>query len=135
MTRLVLALIAGLTLSQPVAADPSEAGARATISAQLEAFRADDFARAFTFASPMIKGIFVTPEGFEAMVKQGYPMVWRHGGVRFLNAEPAGGGLRQKVMITDQAGQIHVLEYQMIPAGDGWQINGVRRLEAPQLGA
>lgn len=133
--RLILAPIVALSLSHPVAADPSEAGARATISAQLEAFMADDFDRAFTFASPMIKGIFVTPEGFEAMVKQGYPMVWRHGEVRFLNAEPVDGGLRQKVMIADQAGQLHVLEYQMIPGGEGWQINGVRRLEAPQLGA
>jgi len=41
----------------------------------------------------------------------------------------------QKVLVTDADGVPHLLEYQMIDTSDGWQINGVRILEAPQIGA
>jgi len=104
------------------------------IARQIEAFQADDFDTAFNFASPMIKGIFGTPERFGAMVRGGYPMVWRPGDVRFLGLDGADGVQRQTVRITDRAGQEHFLEYEMIPTGEGWQINGVRFLEAPDVG-
>lgn len=107
---------------------------RGVIADQIEAFRADDFGTAFTYASPTIRKLFGTPERFGAMVKGGYPMVWRPGDVRFLGLEDAGGVKRQTVRITDQAGREHFLEYEMIPAGEGWQINGVRFLEAPGVG-
>jgi len=31
----------------------------------------------------------------------------------------------QSVQVTDQAGALFVLEYEMVPGSDGWQINGV----------
>ena len=105
------------------------------IQSQIEAFLADDFATAFTFASPSIQGIFGTPERFGMMVRQGYPMVWRPAEVRYLELEELGGRLWQKVMITDQAGAVHMLGYQMVETGAGWQINGVRILRAPDVGA
>ena len=37
--------------------------------------------------------------------------------------------------VTDGDGVPHVLEYQMIPTPEGWQINGVQLLRAPALGA
>jgi hypothetical protein len=55
--------------------------------------------------------------------------------VRFLELRDIDGALWQKVMIRDQAGEFHVLDYQMIQTAEGWQINGVQLLRAPDVGA
>ncbi len=106
-----------------------------TIQRQIDAFLADDLGAAFSYASPGIKGMFGTPERFGRMVRQGYPMVWRPGTVRYLDLRRDGDRRIQRVMITDREGALHLLEYQMIPAADGWQINGVTVLRAPTTGA
>jgi len=100
----------------------------ATISAQIDAFLEDDFVRAFTFASPVIQGLFQTPDNFGVMVRRGYPMVWRPAEVRYLEQRQAGGATYQKVIITDGAGAIHLLEYEMVQLETGWKINGVQML-------
>jgi hypothetical protein len=81
-----------------------------TIQSQLDAFQADDFARAFTFASPNIKGIFGTAENFGAMVKNGYPMVHRPAEVQMGELREVAGNLWQRVKIIDQAGRGHLLD-------------------------
>ncbi|QYK42649.1 MAG: DUF4864 domain-containing protein [Paracoccaceae bacterium] len=111
------------------------AGIESTILGQIEAFRADDFATAFTFAAPNIKGIFRTPENFGAMVRNGYPMVHRPGSVRMLELREVAGALWQRVMVTDAEGRTHLLDYQMLATPDGWQINGVQLLKAAGVGA
>ena len=98
------------------------------IAAQIKAFEADDFATAFTFASPNIQQLFQTPENFGVMVRRGYPMVWRPAEVRFLELREVAGALWQKVMITDDAGRVHILDYQMVQMDNGWKINGVQLL-------
>ena len=60
---------------RPAAAQ--DAPIQGVIQSQIDAFQADDFARAFSFASPTIQGMFGTPENFGLMVKEGYPMVYR----------------------------------------------------------
>ena len=77
MKPLILSLAIALALSLPAPARAQGADIEATIGRQLEAFRADAFDDAFTFASPMIQGLFRTPETFGEMVRNGYPMVWR----------------------------------------------------------
>jgi len=108
---------------------------RAVIGAQIEAFRADDFASAFEHASPGIRQMFRTPENFGAMVRQGYPMVWRPAEVRYGAAETRGAAVLQRVIVTDGAGRVHVLEYRMEQAGDTWKIAGVRILPQAGVGA
>lgn len=126
--RIVLLIVAMvLGLAGPLRAQSADI--EATISAQIEAFRADDFARAFTFASPTIQNLFQTPENFGGMVRNGYPMVWRPAKVRYLDLREQAGRLWQKVMITDAAGRVHVLDYQMIELENGWKINGVQLIE------
>lgn len=66
------------------AASGREAAIRGVIGSQLDAFEADDVDRAFGFASNGIRGMFGTPERFGQMVREGYPMVWRPGEVRYL---------------------------------------------------
>jgi hypothetical protein len=61
--------------------------------------------------------------------------VWRPADVTYGDTRAQGDAIFQKVIITDQAGRMHVLEYEMIAAPDGWQINGVQVLRQPQLGA
>jgi len=76
LTRLLLAV---LLLVSPVAAvaEGETDAFRTVIQSQLDAFQRDDEAAAFAQASPMIKGMFRTPENFMAMVIQGYPQVYR----------------------------------------------------------
>ena len=112
-----------------------DAPIQSTIQNQLTALQADDFATAFTFASPTIKSIFGTPENFGRMVSEGYPMVHRPAAVKMLELREVAGGLWQRVMITDQSGRTHLLDYQMIEAENGWQINAVHLLKAEGVGA
>lgn len=131
----MLALVLWPSLAGAQDALPREPGIEATIGAQIEAFLVDDFATAFTYASPNIQGLFGNSENFGRMVRQGYPMVWRPGDVQYLELRDEGGLLWQKVLIRDRQGGLHVLDYQMIRMGDGWRINGVYLLPAPDLSA
>ncbi len=135
MKQVILAAAFAIFASGPASAEGHGSAITSVIQSQIDAFLADDFATAFAFASPNIKSIFQTPERFGLMVRQGYPMVWRPADVKYLELEDQNGMLWQKVMITDQAGAIHVLGYQMIEADGGWQINGVQVLRAPEVGA
>ena len=134
--RLILALALTACLAAPLSAQESPKSAvTGVIQEQIEAFLVDDFATAFTFASPTIQGIFRDPETFGVMVQRGYPMVWRPSEVRYGDATVLEGRVRQKVVITDANGTVHLLEYEMIPQGETWKINGVQLLRAPQVGA
>lgn len=120
-------------IALPAAAQ--EAPIQETIQKQMEALQADDFGKAFTFASPTIKQMFGTPENFGAMVKQGYPMVYRPTDVQMMDLREIAGNLWQRVRITDQAGAGWYLDYMMIETAEGWQINAVQILPAPDVGA
>jgi len=134
MRGFLLGTVAAVVLAGAAMAQ-DQAAITATIQSQIDAFLADDFETAFTYASPTIKRLFGSSERFGTMVRQGYPMVWRPGSVRYLELEEKFGGLYQKVLITDGQGVPHVLEYQMIETAEGWQINGVQILRAPEVGA
>jgi hypothetical protein len=126
MRSLLLALSLSAGLASGAFAQSAEI--EANIAAQIQAFKADDFATAFTFASPNIQRLFGNPDNFGAMVRNGYPMVWRPSDVRFLELREVAGALWQKVMITDGDGAVHILDYQMIQQENGWKINGVQLL-------
>ncbi|NOD86330.1 DUF4864 domain-containing protein [Ruegeria sp. HKCCD6119] len=126
MRRFLLAVSLSVGLGSGAFAQNAEI--EANISAQIQAFKADDFATAFTFASPSIQRLFQNPDNFGQMVRNGYPMVWRPADIRFLELREIAGALWQKVMITDANGRVHILDYQMIPLESGWKINGVQLL-------
>lgn len=102
------------------------------IGAQIEAFRDNDVTRAFGFASPRIRSLFGTPERFGEMVERGYPMVLRPNQVRYLELREVAGNLWQRVLITDQDGRLHLLDYQVVGGGSDWKINAVQILKVPQ---
>ena len=99
------------------------------IGTQLDAFNDRDVVTAFSFASPMIKGLFRDPGNFGMMVERGYPMVWDNRAVRFLGLREEAGMQIQTVQIEDPEGRVYTLEYAMIETADGWQINGVQIVE------
>ena len=129
----LIAALFTVVLALPAAAQ--EEPIRATIRSQIEAFQADDFARAFTFASPTIKGMFGTPEVFGQMVRQGYPMVHRPAQTRMMALREVAGTLWQRVLITDAEGRGHMLDYQMLETPEGWRINAVHYVAQADLGA
>ena len=133
MKRILTALWLGLAFATPAAAQ-SEA-IEDVIAGQFGEFREDDFVAAFDYASPMIQGIFRTPENFGMMVRQGYPMVWRPAEWTFLDLREAGGRLFQRVEVTDAQGATHLLEYRMVETETGWKIDGVMLIKAPGVAA
>ncbi len=113
----------------------SEPDIQATIRNQFQAFGAGDVDRAFSYASPTIHRLFGSAQNFGAMVRQGYPMVWKPGSVRMLELRTVAGDLWQRVLVTDGSGASHVLDYKMIETPDGWQIDAVQVLPQAGVGA
>lgn len=138
MRKLITGLTLGLTLAGSLWAQdvlPPEPAIEDTIQSQIDAFLEDDFATAFSFASPNLRTMFRTPENFGAMVRQGYPMVWRPDAVNFGDLRSISGGMYQRVIVTDEAGNLHYLDYQMQQVDGQWRIAGVQILQAPDLAA
>ena len=129
LCRLILACLtfigAGPTSGQELAPiDAQEI--RKVIEQQLDAFAADDAERAFSFASPMIRKLFGSPERFIGMVRRGYPVVYRPAAVAFLRPEVDQGEVRQDVQMQDSAGNTWIARYRMQRQSDRmWRINGV----------
>jgi non-ribosomal peptide synthetase component F len=128
----IIATFAAL-LAWPAAAQ--EEPIQQTITAQIEAFRAEDFERAYAFASPTIHQIFGPTENFASMVVTGYPMVVNPARVEMQDLRTVAGALWQRVRITDQKGQAYLLDYQMVEGPDGWLINAVQMQRAADVGA
>ncbi|MEO1797442.1 MAG: DUF4864 domain-containing protein [Pseudomonadota bacterium] len=133
MGRILGIFLLCLGLTGPLQAQSD--GIQATISGQMEAFKADDFDRAFSYAAPNIKRMFGDSERFGMMVRNGYPMVWKNSEVRYLELRELGGRLWQMVQVEDEQGQFHYLDYLMIETEEGWQIGAVQFLPEPGVGA
>ncbi|SLN46488.1 DUF4864 domain-containing protein [Pseudooctadecabacter jejudonensis] len=125
-------LAAGLAVT-PLVAYAQETSIEGVITQQLQAFNDRDVAGAWQYASPLIKGIFGTPDNFGNMVRNGYPMVWDNSDVRFLDRTDMGQVTRQEVQIQGPDGLFYILDYQMVETTDGWQINGVQVIPAPDI--
>jgi hypothetical protein len=133
MIRIFFAVVFSLYMVGSAKAQVNEI--ESVIGGQIEAFQSDDFAAAFKFATPMIQGMFGTPERFGMMVRNGFPMVWRPAEVQYLEQRESGGFTYQKVLIRDAEGTYFALEYEMLETPLGWQINGVRFLVEPAVAA
>lgn len=128
MRAMVIGIVLWALGTVSAASDPK--AMQSVIDQQLDAFQSDDFAGAMEFASPILQNYFRTPENFQRMVTQGYPMVWRFESVRFLENRVEGGVHWQRVMIKDLEGTSHILDYRMMETPDGWRINGVQILDS-----
>ena len=107
------------------------------IAAQISAFRADDGPTAYSFAAPVVRNIFPTPEIFMSMVRRGYPQVYRPQSFNFTEAliDPMGRPA-QKMLVIGPDGKTYEALYSMEKQPDGtWRISGCTLLEIPGLDA
>ena len=121
-----LTLFIGLMASPILAEDDPQPQIQTVIENQIAAFKVDNFAVAFSYASRSIQSMFGTAENFGVMVQRGYPMVFRPAEVQFLDLRKMSGDFWQQVLIRDQAGVRHMVLYRMQKGPDGWRINGVQ---------
>ena len=111
-----------------VADDPVDPGIqfKKIISSQMEAFAADDDVAAFAFAAPSIQAMFGKPENFMAMVRVGYPTVYRARSFKFEDYILVHGNYAQPVRIVGPYGRSVLAMYHMEEQPDGsWRIAGV----------
>ncbi|MBO9465748.1 DUF4864 domain-containing protein [Tropicibacter sp. R15_0] len=130
---LVLSFFGQFAAAQDVIAP--DKGIEGVIQNQIDAFLLDDFEQAFQYAAPSIQQLFGTPDNFGTMVRNGYPMVWRPEDVDFADLRKIQGNLWQKVIVTDQAGQVFALDYKMVRVDGFWRIAAVQLLPMPDLSA
>lgn len=98
---------------------------REVIERQVEAFRRDDGAAAFGYASPNIQGMFGTAETFMDMVRQGYQPVYRPRVFEFREIVTLQGMVTQKVHVIGPDGRPVTAFYPMTRLPDGsWRIEG-----------
>jgi ketosteroid isomerase-like protein len=126
---LLMWLLASLCMAAEVE-EPTEADWQAiqsVITSQLDAFKRDDAATAFSFASPAIQKMFHTPSEFMQMVRTGYSAVYRPGSVRFLDHFVVSGQAIQPLEVVDAEGDVIVAFYIMERQADGtWRIAGCK---------
>ena len=110
--------------------------AKSIIAAQIDAFRADDGAKAYGLASPSIQAMFPSVEAFMAMVRDGYAPVYRPQQYQFGTQSQSDGRIVQSVDITAADGSIWTAEYTLARQADGsLKIEGCRLVKAPGVGA
>lgn len=128
-TMLALALPAQV---QAQVSPADRAAIRDVIEGQVEAFRRDDGAAAFGYASPNIQGMFGTAETFMDMVRQGYRPVYRPKVFEFREIVTLQGMVTQKVHVIGPDGRPVTAFYPMTQQPDGsWRIEGCY-LQAPE---
>ena len=115
-------LLASAASAQPLGA-ADERAARSVVAAQLDAFKSDDAERAFSYAAPATRAMFRTPDRFLAMVRAGYPVVYRPASVTFLVPQRAGDEIVQGVHLADADGVVWLATYRLERQADGaWRI-------------
>jgi hypothetical protein len=125
----LLGLLFGLATAaeaqQPAVSAADRAAIRDVIQGQVEAFRRDDGAAAFGYASPTIQGMFGHSDTFMDMVRQGYRPVYRPQVFDFREIVELHGELAQKVHVVGPDGRPVTAVYPMTQLPDGsWRING-----------
>ena len=98
---------------------------KSVVKQQLEAFSSDDFEKAYSFASPIIKKMFSSPEVFRKMVIGGYQAVYRPQSIKMGSVEIIKGVTTLKVYLVDPNGEFVTANYLMEKQGNGeWLISG-----------
>jgi hypothetical protein len=124
---LVFSLLAVLPRAAFAFSDEDRAASRVIIERQIEAFRKDDGATAFGFASPALQGIFRDPDNFMAMVRNGYQPVYRPRNFAFGSITDTESGLTATLSIEDAEGHAWTAIYTLEKQPDGsWRISGCR---------
>jgi len=130
---MVLWLAAALpVLAQPALTERDRTAMQDTIARQIEAFRADDGALAFSLATPGIRAVFGDAESFMRMVRSGYAAVYRPREFRFRDTLALGEGWAQTALVVGPDGVAMLAIYPMRRQPDGrWLIDGCELVPLP----
>ncbi|MBE7213464.1 MAG: DUF4864 domain-containing protein [Gluconacetobacter diazotrophicus] len=114
-------------------AHPSTAAVKqeltAVIDAQLAAFRANDYPKAYTFAAAGIQGMFSRNQ-FEEMVKTAYPVIAHSAKAEYGLAFDTGEEAVVNVTVENADGQRTQYQYLLKKEDGAWKINGVAELKS-----
>jgi hypothetical protein len=134
--RLARFFLALFLLAAPAAAFAAEissgdqAAIRSIIAGQLDAFQRDDGGAAYGYASPGIRAVFPTVDGFMAMVKKGFQPLYRPQSSTFGPIVDSDKGPLQRLFVTGPDGKNWIAEYTLQRQPDGtWKIKGCKLLE------
>lgn len=129
---LVLFVIFGLAVPASAASDADRSAIQGVIERQLQAFLADDGATAYSFAAPNITAMYPSADSFMAMVRQGYPPVYRPRSYQFGELKETSGALEQHVELVDGDGNFWTAVYTIRQQPDGsWKITGCYLAKKP----
>lgn len=129
----LLLMVCALSIHPPLrAAEPgNRAATQAIIEAQLAAFRQDEGAKAFSFASPDIQRAFESPENFMQMVKSNYRVVYRNAQVKFLTFQGDESFAQHVVQMVDENNALWSVLYTLEKIKDGsWRISSCQTSKA-----
>ena len=102
-----------------------EKAVQAVVQSQLAAFAKDDADKAFSYAAPELRKSIGNSAAFMAMVKSGYPVVYRPASVAFLKPEGSGDEVIQRVQMLDASGVSWLAVYSLQRQKDkSWRISG-----------
>ncbi len=121
----------GISRSEEVPTAADKAAIIAIIELQIDAFRRDNGAEAFSYASPGIQARFGNAENFMASVIQAYQPHYRPRSVQFQDLITLRGQPTQRVLLVGPDGIPVIALYSMALQPDGsWRIDGCFLLEA-----
>ena len=121
----------GISRSEEVPTGADKAAIIAIIELQIDAFRRDNGAEAFSYASPGIQARFGNAENFMASVIQAYQPHYRPRSVQFQDLITLRGQPTQRVLLVGPDGIPVIALYSMALQPDGsWRIDGCFLLEA-----
>ena len=131
--RIILALLLSVWIGGVAAAfdDDDRATVQSMIEEQLQAFLADDGARAYSFSAPGLKERFPTEAIFMEMVRKSYGPVYRPRNYSFGEPKESGGQLVQPVDIVDTDGVFWTALYTLQEYDGAWLITGCLLLKKP----
>ena len=124
---------AAASAEPPAAVHPSTAPVKqeltAVVDAQLAAFRANDYPKAYTFAAAAIQGMF-SRERFEEMVRTAYPVIAHSAKAEYGLAFDTGEEAVVNVTVEGADGSRTSYQYLLKKEDGGWKINGVSELRS-----
>ncbi len=140
LLRIAAVLLFSAHLTSAVGAAEWSANDRAEfqriISTQISAFRSEDAAKAYSFASPKIKSRFTSSGMFMTMVRTGYPAVYRAQSFSFEGLSKELGDPTQRVRLIGPEGATWLALYGFEKQPDGsWRISAVVIARAPGAAA
>ena len=128
------AFFAALQVMAPAQADAlsakDEKAVQTVVQSQLAAFAKNDANKAFSYAAPELRKTIGSASAFMAMVKSGYPVVYRPASVAFLKPEGTADDVVQRVQMTDASGTSWLAVYSLQRQKDKtWRISGCTVVE------